>query len=64
MHLVGLALFETQPFEVELHPAGLRMMRIEIDDGDDHVCPVRRGLAVADQLIIVDREERQQTVGL
>ena len=57
VHLIWLTFIDAQPFEIELDPAGLHVMRIEIDDGNDDVGSIGRRLAITDQLIVVDRKE-------
>src|SRR5438876_354941 len=44
MHLVGLAGLQSEGFEIDFHPAALRMVRVEVDDADDDVQAIRRGL--------------------
>src|SRR6266511_3019597 len=41
---------EVQGIEVELDPAGLRIVRVDVDDGQDDV--VAGGLAVAEDLVV------------
>src|ERR1700733_3065947 len=64
VHLVRTLGIELQRFKIEIDPAGLRMVRIEVHDHQNGV--VRRFIAlrVSDELIVVDRTELQGSVGL
>src|SRR3954462_2415581 len=64
VHLVGLQRIDTQGFQGQVYPAGLSMVRVEIDDGQDDVRRIRRALGVRDDLRVVDGVEPQSTVTL
>ena len=64
VHLVGRRLVESEPRQVELDPARLYVMRIEVHHHDDHVVRGRIALQIADELLIVERAETQRRVRL
>src|SRR2546430_311768 len=51
---------EAQGIEVELDPAGLRIVRVDVDDGQDDV--VSGGFAVAEDLVVRRVVERQRRI--
>ena len=53
---------EPQGVEVQLNPAGVGMIRAQIDDDQDDVGSIRRALAITNQLIIICRVEVQALI--
>src|SRR5512134_3605215 len=51
VHLVGGARVHAERLEVELDPAALRVVRVEVDDGEDGVLRLARAPRVGDQLV-------------
>src|SRR5579884_164710 len=53
-----------QHVQREVRPPGLRVVWVQIDHHEDHVAAIRRVLAVADEVIIVDPVEVQCPVAV
>src|ERR1700693_5023845 len=60
-HLVGLSVIELQGAQVQIHPAGLYLVGIEVDYGQDRSAA---GITfeVRDQCLIVDAAETQAVI--
>src|SRR2546430_15091640 len=60
-HFAGI---DAQLDQIQVDPARLRVMRIEVDDHQHRARAVGRGLAVADELVVVDHVKAQVPVEL
>ena len=59
VHLVGAVCGRTEDFGVELEPAGLAVLRVQVHHADDDIRAVGAALGIGDQLLVVDRQEMQ-----
>src|ERR1700733_7893293 len=64
VHLVGRRLVESERRQVELDPARLYVMGIEVDHHDDHVVGGSIALQIPDELLIIERTEAQRRIRL
>ena len=48
LYLEGMVLIEPQRAEIQMNPAGVAMVRTQIDDNQNNVGPICRALAIAD----------------
>ena len=64
LHLEGMFQIEPQVVEVQLYPAGVGMIRTQIDDDQYDVGSNRRALAITNQLIIICRVEMQALISV
>ena len=64
MHLVGLIGIDFQSGYIQIDPARLRVVRIEVDDRENHVRARRIHLQIGDQLIVLYFAEMQPGIRL
>ena len=64
VHLVRMVLVQAEFFKLQIHEAGVSVMRAEIHYHQDDIRSIRRLLAVANQLIVVDGMEFEAPVVL
>ena len=64
VHLKRQVRIESKFVERDLHPTGLGIARVQVYDHEDNLRPVLSGLAIGDQLVVVDRMEPQTPITL
>jgi len=64
MHLVRLRRIELETLDIQIHPSRLRLMRIEVHDGEYDVARGGIHFQVRDQLVVVHLAKMQRGIGL